>query len=480
MDAKKLGVCAGFLFLIILVLGIISAAYAQPCRVTERASCSEKELILMGLSSETNAHGELVDQGNYNYVLCCDFSEENVCSGTNKILGLSSETNAHAEIPEKDNYGYDICYGNLKCKSFDDACSEDYITEMISLSDETNAHLGEFGSYSEKICCYQDLSTLLYWADADENIISEVNVIAGQTEVSMILSNSGLPEGAINFEIYEDDLLLDDFIRTISGLVDSEGNAKASWTINQEDLENGRLNGLTVESSNNMVFYFKVNEKESNSLDINIAEIPNCGTIDFCMNYGTESECENDFCEVAINSVETNNPDVTCGAVSYNPITTCYKNTTCTCMWDDVNEICGPNYEDVITKCDEGGPETPFNIGKCSYEENTTDDDCDNGFLTYSWKGNWIWDEDNSFIFNPDEGDYREDPIGAWRYDPKDESGLRMSEKCVDGSNSISCPAQIQLPFFGVYEAIGAVLLILLIYILLVLKKKKSSRKKHK
>ncbi len=129
-----------FLFFISLSIGIISA---NTCSV--KSSCSVEEFPLMGLSTETNAHGELVSEANYNYFLCCDFgSGDTTCdgSGDNKIVGLSSDTNAHAEIPENNNYGSDVCYKDLICVSLDDSCSEDYPIEMLSLSADTNAFRG--------------------------------------------------------------------------------------------------------------------------------------------------------------------------------------------------------------------------------------------------------------------------------------------------------------------------------------------------
>jgi hypothetical protein len=46
----------------------------------------------MRLSSLTNAHGALWDQGTYTYYLCCDFTGTHTCDGDNTILTLSSTT----------------------------------------------------------------------------------------------------------------------------------------------------------------------------------------------------------------------------------------------------------------------------------------------------------------------------------------------------------------------------------------------------
>ncbi len=119
---------------------------------------------------------------------------------------------------------------------------------------------------------------------------------------------------------------------------------------------------------------------------------------------------------------------------------------------------------------------SPLSIGTCYYTENT-DDDCDDGFLTYSWISNWIWDIDNIFGSNPDGADYVEEPVGGgeWHYDPQ-----RQYEKCVDGSNTLTCPAQIQLPFFTVGTLLATIIVLGVIYWAWGLKKKKPQKKKTK
>lgn len=472
MVTKKLSVFAGFLFLVILFMGFASA---QSCSIVERASCSN--YIVMGLSSNANAHGELASQGTYSHVLCCDFGiGDTTCMGNNKIIGLSSETNAHAEIPENSNYGgaYDVCYAGLNCVS-GAICPGDYPIEMLSLSEDINAHIGEFADYPIKICCKIDETfSSAYWAD-ETGPTSDIIVEAGTTKVFLVLFNSGLDSGTeISFEIYEDDDLMDDEIKTITGIVDSEGNIEVEWIITQEDLEKGTKNGVFTEDYNDMVFYFKVNEKTSNDLGITVREISDCIDKGICMDYKTKEACEEDSCAIASENIKINNLGVICGEEVYNSLTQCYENTTCFCSWNDV-EGCGPNYKIEVSRCDVGGPSTPLTIGSCSYTEDTTDD-CEDGFLSYSWIGNWTWG--NTIYADPGNEDYLENPVGEWHYDPKDGVGVRMYEKCVKGETMIPCPAQIQLPFFGVYSLVIAVAIIVLVYILISKKKKRKSKKK--
>ena len=107
-------------------------------------------------------------------------------------------------------------------------------------------------------------------------------------------------------------------------------------------------------------------------------------------------------------------------------------------------------------------------IGKCSYTEDTSDD-CEDGLLTYSWEGDWEWDENNSFD-NSGGDDYTFD--NEWHYDPKNELGVRVSEKCSDGQRVLPCPIKVRLPFFGIYNMIITFILTILIYI--ILKKQES------
>ncbi|MAG78833.1 hypothetical protein CMI40_00455, partial [Candidatus Pacearchaeota archaeon] len=112
----------------------------------------------------------------------------------------------------------------------------------------------------------------------------------------------------------------------------------------------------------------------------------------------------------------------------------------------------GESWEDYLT------------IGRCSYTEDSNDS-CDDGLLTYSWKGSWIWDESNSFD-NSGGDDYTLDE-GKWHYDPKDSSGVRVSNKCSGGERILPCPARVKLPFFGFYNTIIIFVLVILIHIIL-------------
>ena len=148
-------------------------------------------------------------------------------------------------------------------------------------------------------------------------------------------------------------------------------------------------------------------------------------------------------------------------------------NTNETCDGTDWGPIVGcPNFDEFIggdlscyasgtdyqcrfdtSACE--GIENMGELGTCLVNEEDVDENgCDDGFLTITWTGIWIWNE----IENPSHAD----PEG-------------LSTSCVEGGvRVIECPSQIKLPFFGFYNILATALLIAIVYFVL------SSRKKKK
>ncbi|MFH1918106.1 MAG: DUF4215 domain-containing protein, partial [Nanoarchaeota archaeon] len=255
-----------FLFLIILLLGVVSAT---TCSIT--TSCNADNTV-MRLSTTTNAHGGLYSQTNYNQYLCCDFTGTHKPDGQNKVIGLSAATNAHAEIPSLNNYGTPVYFGKLSCTS-GVSCPSGYPIGMLSLSSQSNAHLGSFSTYSTKICCcnredwtwtnnYRCVGTLRqreqkrkicpesyeyqwidYACESDETCQGEGVCIENckftnafwnpesateQDSVAMIISGTNCDSKNIRFDIYEDDLIGDDFVTTVNSIYD-RGIWAATW-----------------------------------------------------------------------------------------------------------------------------------------------------------------------------------------------------------------------------------------------------------
>ncbi len=109
-------------------------------------------------------------------------------------------------------------------------------------------------------------------------------------------------------------------------------------------------------------------------------------------------------------------------------------------------------------------------VGFCNYISQN-DDDCSDGYLEYSWIGEWSWAEDNNFStwdndFSGDFSDYVQGDDGLWHYDP-----VGMSINCNSGKTTFPCPAQVQLPFFGFYGIIMSLVMISLIYLYSIFKR---------
>ena len=369
-------------------------------------------------------HGELESEGNYNNVLCCNFAGSPTCDGQNKILGLSSTTNAHAEITTETTYSNEVCYSDLECISTSSICGDTAHTlSILSLSSFTNAHISEIDDYSINLCCSSESfsgAAQVFWTDTAENLISTISASVGLTTIRLILENSGLSEGTqVDFNIWEDDTLLDDFIRTVNANVDSNGTAVAEWTITQEDIDK------TVDYDE---FYFEVNGEISAFLSITFIESLNCNEVITCLDYTDQILCENDntLCQVASDSIPE---DVDCS----DPLIDCF------CLWNVTGNACNPAF----TETEEV---TEIEIGTCEYISETSDN-CDDGFLSYSWIADW--------------------------------SGTNATKplECIDGSRTIECPAQIQLPFFGINSFIATALIIAVIYTILILRNRKFKLK---
>ncbi|MBU3941764.1 MAG: hypothetical protein KKF74_02525, partial [Nanoarchaeota archaeon] len=155
MSNTKIFFEMGILFLAL----IVSSHFVDTslsCNVI--TSCSYTDIF--HISNETNAHAELNNNSNYNYKICCnDTAGLNIgtgCSGEYfTLLHLSNQTNAHAELNNESNYNFNVCIsssdGLLNC-SYESSCSG-YDTCIASVSNSTNAHVGNCTDYSTKICC---------------------------------------------------------------------------------------------------------------------------------------------------------------------------------------------------------------------------------------------------------------------------------------------------------------------------------------
>lgn len=440
-------------FCIIILTGIISAE--NSCDIVLRDSCNDQ--IIMGLSAQTNAHGEVASQENYDYVLCCNFGlGDTTCTGFNKIIGLSAQTNAHAEIPTEDNYNMDVCYEGTECINLAGECDEEYPIEMLSLSAYTNAHIGEVGDYNppgSNICC-----------KSYECRIGEVNYCRDYTQEECSFDACGVAENS-----------LPEISCGEGGIVcgcewdDEIEECGPTWeeVARPPSCGDGELN--SGEDCDGEQF-----GEITGCIDLGFAG----GTLG-CYPSGHEKECTLNIEEctggveggICGDSEINNFPFETCDTQELNSKTcedfglsglglACYlSGNPRECTFD-------------TNSCEIGSGANPTKIGKCNYNEDT-EDDCEDKFLTYSWTATWTWGEDNVGEAAPCDTNYVLDG-GLCYYDP---NGAKA--KCQDGSNTVPCPAQIQLPFFGWHSFILIAIAITIGYLIMKFKGKKKSKSRR-
>ncbi len=438
--------------------------------VVDGKVCPSGQTKLMGFSDLTNAHGELAAQTNYDYSLCLNFAGSLVCSQTlddngnpvNKVIGLSSTTNAHAEVPILTAYTTNVCYGDLSCIfTTDPTCPSTHNLGILSLSGESNAHIGAFADYTTKICCTSPTASNVYWSKNGNTKIDVTDVVPGTTQVKIVVKNLAATT-AFNFEIWEEDTIgifgNDDEIITganaLSGTTNANGNAVVPWIITQKNLDDA--------GTGDMQFYFKVLNQgnliaTSQNLEIRtVLSETFCDNIQLCESYDGGSDAENncidDVCSVATSSV---------GKFSCDPL----AEESCYCDWDATDSSCSGVAETLIFN--EAGEVT--NSVLCAIEYGDLVGSCSEGAetITSSWTG--IATLDGEVI----EG------VG----NIAECNGIEKCESClIGGTQEVACPSLIQLPFFGAYNFVIAGLLITLIYVIfnLMEKQKKSLKNKRR
>lgn len=416
-----------FGFFLIILTSFVSS---QTCYVDTAANCnSNGHHEVMGLSSSSNAHGELAAQSNYNTVLCCDFGSGSVsCLGNNKIVGLSSSTNAHAERPESNVYGTtsNVCYDSL-IDCFDGTGTNPSVgeIEVISLSGTTNAHLGSVDSYNTNVICSIsaveegecDL-TNAYWNPNGE--------IANGTSVNMVIEGANCQGETISLEVYRSGFACS----TISGCTSPSnvvfgagGSVTGTWEANPPHVTNYSFVATVVGTS----------ETEESPADLSVVEVPvMCEEEDItvCKDYDNEEDCNNNICSINLQDSVPENVDCS------------DPDKDCSCEWDDEEGICEPGWD--------GDDPEEEKLGRCVYTQESNDN-CDDGKLTFSWIANWQWE--------PGKG-------------PEDDPE-NIHLQCQDGTKTSLCPAQIQLPFFNMYNFLATMLIIGLVYFVLGFRNKK-------
>jgi len=127
------------------------------CGISE--SLGGQDVSLFSIHNLNNSHAEMPGQSNYDNKVFCSSSIEgllsNDCVGGKSILNLSGDTNAHVEEGVLSNYTKKACLlaqnRNISC-DYSSSCLEDQAC-IASISDTTNAHVGNCNAFSTKVCC---------------------------------------------------------------------------------------------------------------------------------------------------------------------------------------------------------------------------------------------------------------------------------------------------------------------------------------
>lgn len=151
------------LVLAFLLLSANASAVSLSCSI--KPSCDSNETDILHMSDTSNGHAELPSQSNFNNVLCCKEANNLVLitnSTTNSsgtvFLHLSDSTNAMAEKSNQSNFNINVSIStpwpstyNLSC-DYNTTCATNQAC-LVSISDDTNAHIGDCSAFSTKICC---------------------------------------------------------------------------------------------------------------------------------------------------------------------------------------------------------------------------------------------------------------------------------------------------------------------------------------
>ena len=473
------------------------------CDFTGTHTCSGNNKILK-LSSNTNAHAEIATGAAYSTDVCfgdlnCESATGSCASGMNIILRLSGETNAHIAGPSETNYDTLICcdigeepcgngvidvgencdgtnWGPITgCSNFDEftggtlSCNSNCVFDTINCIGGTEGVCGDGIVNRGETCDGTNWGPITGCSNFDEftgGSLFCVNCgfdtssctkgescsftspewssseVSEGTLVELIVEGINCDGKEVKFEVFEKELIGRNPAQTNPANAVFNGNS-ATGTWIAEWIDDGFGQG-------NPEYVFKASLVSDSNIFIDDSEeltvlpdnliIDECDNITSCSNYMTSEECVSDLCEVAEGSVEANNPLITCGE----------GGVSCECVW--VSNNCEPSYTSFAGD---------YIVGICSYDESTTDD-CEDGFLSYFWTASWAWGHDGWVDWNDgpsgDVNDYVLDN-GKYYYDP-----YGQFEGCQNGSTIVECPASIQVGFFGVWNFIIAVIILVGVY----------------
>lgn len=257
-----------------LFLGIVSAQITR---------YSPQDIILR-ISGNTNAHGEIYSQNTSGYtnIYYSDIfgntyagsvtpANLRICSGSNRVLRLSNDTNAHAQAPSFTAgtlYDIDVCYGDLVCTAVpgNNNCLTNY-KEVVSLSANNNAHIENAtanqytGAGNSKICCLAPPPSISNptWRYYDGTQIDPNARVCRNNHVIARVQTNNIADGTpLIFEFYDADGPLRDSIANLTGSVQSNA-AQIVLPLNDSGVQAALQSALGFpELGNNLELIFEV------------------------------------------------------------------------------------------------------------------------------------------------------------------------------------------------------------------------------
>jgi len=161
-----------------VTIQINSPAVLFSCFINE--TCNSPYTSVLALSAQDDAHAEIIGGGNYPYKLCCanvssvqTTTGKGTCdtlgAGFTGLITLSGDTNAQVErynytgtdgFDNKKNVCVKLTSGSLNCTYVDfNTCKNILFWKtIISLSGQTNAHIGNYAAYSDLVLCCKEPS----------------------------------------------------------------------------------------------------------------------------------------------------------------------------------------------------------------------------------------------------------------------------------------------------------------------------------
>ncbi len=433
-------------------------------RVDSGINCNtlNDEIPVLYISDTTNAHieGAGLQEQNYDSKICCVVDKPSLCD-------LTSAKWQYEEVMEGANVeaivngteigcsGEEISFEIFRKKTgTDDACSDITGCENpanVVFGAGSNSVAGTWTAGPVHDNKYHFVATVV--ANPDETVTSsepDLLVLAGcPYDPEPVICSGYTTESHCNSNICEIDV--QDSVPGVDcsdpGItcecIWDDNECKASW----EGGDGGYCGDGNIDSGE--------------QCDVDWGSITNCSNFDVFTGGSlscVDCQFNTSLCTGGVDGGYCGdgviNPGETCDGSEWEPITNC----------SDFDDFTGGILMCVDCQFDTsqcaGGPEADVNIGTCIYTQSTDDTCDDDGFLTFSWTTEWIWNE--------------ECDATSCQSQPQN---LALKTECDndDGlTRSLACPAQIPLPFFNIYSFVAVLIIIALIYTAIIILKKKK------